>query len=313
MLCRALYRVVSVPNTPAPYDRLWLKVYYPAEYTGTPAEMNTGILPVVADNAPYPVVIFCNGSNVASWCYQWLAEALVQQQLVVVLFDYVNEIMPNAITLTSGIDLAAVQPAHYGTRPTLPTLAPLLAELAQMNSSGTLAGRLDVANIILGGHSAGGTLVLHAVNAKLHPQVKAIFTYAAHTLPAAFFGYPTGQVIPVAAVPVLLLAGDHDSVIAASRQRYGESTLDPIELTYQQGKTHDMTYIVLRDAGHFAITYPLDTTTGRHFLGTEPPATPELRAFLVTLITQFIEREVRHNATVQFEPAGAFIAHFEQK
>jgi len=130
MLARALYRAICVPNAPAPYDRLLMKILYPAVYTGSDMERNTGILPVATDNAPYPVVIFFNGSNVESKSYQWLAEALVQQGLVVVLFDYLNEVMPGAITLTSGVDIDAIKPANYGSRPTVPTLRPILDALA---------------------------------------------------------------------------------------------------------------------------------------------------------------------------------------
>ena len=122
MIARALYRAICIPDAPAPYDRLLMKILYPAVYTGSDIERNTGILPVEMSAAPYPVVIFFNGSNVESKSYQWLAEVLTLRGMVVVLFDYLNEVMPGAITLTSGVDIDAIKPANYGSRPTVPTL-----------------------------------------------------------------------------------------------------------------------------------------------------------------------------------------------
>jgi len=181
-----------------------------------------------------------------------------------------------------------------------------------------LKGTLNLTRVILGGHSAGGTMALHSANAMHAPEICAIFTFAAHTLPAAFFGYPAGQVIPVADVPVLLLAGDNDGVIAASRFRYDPHTsIDPIELTYRNGAIggrSDVYYIVLKDTGHFAITHPIDMTTGRHFLEeTLPLDDSHTREVLVDLIGRFIARHVRQDTSAELVNDPTVMSVFEKK
>ena len=99
--------------------------------------------------------------------------------------------------------------------------------------------------------------------------------------------------IPVQ-VPIMLLGGADDGVIAASRDRYrtDDEAHDPVRRTFaeaidrQQG---DSWLVELADSGHFAICDPVDTTSGRSFLEPDPTTVdPSIRNLLGDLIAGFV-------------------------
>ena len=84
-----------------------------------------------------------------------------------------------------------------------------------------MAGQVDLSRVVVGGHSAGGTVALHNSNPDWVPGLHAVFAYAAHTMTATALGHDEATVAPVPAkVPVMLMSGADDGVIAASRDRY---------------------------------------------------------------------------------------------
>ncbi len=151
------------------------------------------------------------------------------------------------------------------------------------------AGLVDLDRVVLGGHSAGGTVALHSSDPAWVPSLRAVFTYGAHTMTASGLGHGEGTVLPVpAGVPVMLLAGTNDGVIAASRDRYqsgrgadesgADFGHDPVRRTFEEAigrRRGDSWLVELSGAGHFAICWPVDTTSGRSYLEHGDPAAGE--------------------------------------
>jgi hypothetical protein len=308
MNVRALYRAVKVETAVPPYDTVTLKIYYPAAASGSEVERNTGVVPANVDLAPFPVVIFMPGINVGLAGYHWLAVALAEKGLVVVTYSWIAEEMPGFISLTPGVDLTAVSPQTYNTKPTCPTIQPILDELrhthCETHNKSPLAGLLDLDTIILGGHSAGGTMALQNGNPAWFPAIKGAFSYAGHTMAATFLGYEAGTILPISdQLPLLILGGTNDGVIEASAHRYelkNASATLALEQTFAQGIANgqqDKFLIILDGANHFSCVHPIDETTGRPFL--DQPTTQEdnrIRTELITLINFFIDGHVRGNA-----------------
>lgn len=305
-MIRALFHATTLPNATAPYNVLHLKIYYPAAPTNSDAERMSGVIPADKSAAPMPVVIFFNGINVGMESYHWLAVKLAEANIVTVMYAHVAETLPGVIGLTPAIDLAKVKPDTYGSGATCPAIQPILDSLKQLNDDekGALYQSMDLNHIILGGHSAGGTVALQ--NAQFFEQVKAVFAYAGHTMASTMLGFAPNTILNVGNKSVMLMRGDRDGVIAASRVRYGAEGQgqDPVEKTFdeacQPSAGEEAWDVLLQGANHFAIAHPLDETTGRFFLDMELTRDgEEVRNQIVELIVAFIEKkEVRGKNTV---------------
>lgn len=305
MSVRALFRSATVANAAAPYNSIYLKVFYPAQTLGNDQEKNTVIIPADAQRSPFSIVIFFNGFNCGSEQYQWLAVQLAEQGLVVVTFTWIAENFPGMVAITPGIDLTMITPSRYGQGPTASALPTLLAELTRLQADGVLAGLLDLNRVILGGHSAGGTVAIENANPQFFPQVVAAFAYAAHTAATVQLGYPPSTILPLSdTLPLLLIGGTCDGVIANSSHRYGvtwEHPTTPIRRTFQEaiaGGRKDSYLLLLEGANHFSIADPNDPTTARpslDFPATQPAA--ELRHLMAEAIGLFIQAHVQHQPT----------------
>ncbi len=297
-MIRALFHATTIPGANPPHNALCLKVYYPAAPTGSEMEQMTGVIPVDKTAVPLPILIFCNGINVGVESYHWLAVRLAEAHIATVLYTHVAETLPNVVGLTPGIDLARVRPDSYGSGPTCPAVQPILDALAQLNDNpaSPLTNALDLRRVILGGHSAGGTMALQ--NGQFFAQVTAVFAYAGHTMASTMLGFAPGTILPIGGKSALLLRGDQDGVIAASRGRYeiGADSPDPVGLTFDQAchptAGHKVYDVLISGANHFSIAHPLDETTGRFFLDrpmTRPAA--EVREQIASLILAFIKQQ----------------------
>ncbi|MEQ6903308.1 hypothetical protein [Nocardioides sp. YIM 152588] len=294
-LVRSHRTAVRVPGAAAPYDTAHVTVRYPALPAETDVERMSGMLRPDTAAAPYPVVVLMPGINVSSAGYLDLAVALARRGLVAVTFDWVGELFPGQHGLTPGVDVAAVGPDTYGTRPTTPVLRPLLDALADANRGGPLAGALDLARVGLFGHSAGGTVALQSARPEWFPEVRAVAVYGAHTMASQQLGFPPGTLLaaPVVA-PAMLVAGTADGVVAASAIRYGEEAgapgHDPVERTWAEALPggHGAWLVRLAGAGHMLPATPEDPTSARGFL--EEPAQADqdhLREVLTELLVTF--------------------------
>ncbi len=305
MNVRAFFHAVKVEDVSSPYDTIHLKIFYPAQILGRESEKNMGIVPANSQLAPFEVVILFNGFNCGPEVYQWLAVKLVERGLVVVTFSWIAQNLPGMVALTPGVDIKNLAPNTYGTGPTASALPALIAVLERLQSEGVLAGLLDLQKIILGGHSAGGRVAIESASPQFFPQVVAAFAYGAHTAAGKQMGYESGSILPLPdSLPLMLIAGTRDGVIANSSHRYGvtwEQPTTPVARTFGEaiaGGRDDSYLLVLEGANHFSIAHPFDSTTGRPFLDftpTQPEA--QFRDLIAEAIGLFIDAHVCQQAT----------------
>lgn len=301
MPVRAIYRAISIPGCAAPYDRASLKIYYPSSPTDSDEERNSGVVPAATEGAPFPVAILLPGINVGPESYAWLARRLAESGTVTVTYTLVAEEMPGYISLTPGLNIAALTPDLYGKEPSATAITAILQDLAQLNGDGVLAGLLDLQRVILGGHSAGGTVALLNARPDWVPGLRAAFSYGAHAAAATALGYEQESLFDAPSVtPLLIMGGTRDGCIANSAARYGQhkqsSATDKVELTFDKSvssKRGDSYLAIIEGANHFSMAWPHDDTTGRPFIDL-PTTRPddELRELLADLISEFVAASV---------------------
>lgn len=302
MPVRALYRAISIPGASPPYGSAALKVYYPACYGGSEEERNSGVIPAASEGAPFPVVIILPGINVGPEGYAWLARELATHNIVTVTYTLVAEEMPGYISLTPGLALPPLMPANYGHSASATALAPIIEDLEKLNAEGVLVGRLDLHKIVLGGHSAGGTVALVNARPDWFPGLCAAFTYGAHAGAATALGYEPHSLFALPPdLPLLIMGGTRDGCIAHSASRYGhEEVSSPtalVERTFDEAISRDRgdCYLALIEgANHFSMSWPHDDCTGRPFIDL-PTTRPDdgIRELLGSLVVQFIAATAR--------------------
>jgi len=301
---RSLHVAVRVEAAEAPNDTAHVRVYYPAAPTGSDEERLTGLLPPDRTCGPRPVVIVLPAVNVAADGYRWLAVALVEAGFVAVTYNHVGELMAGLTGLSPGIDLSALTPDTFGTRPSATAVRPVLAALRELDARGTLEGMLDLGHVALGGHSAGGTVALENADPAWFPGVGAVFSYGSHTMPVAALGFGAGTVLPVGPVPAMICAGADDGVILASADRYGRRPGEPGHLpvarTFDEGIRDDLVgyEVVFAGANHLLVVDPDDPTSARGFLDPEPTADPVAgRALFAEGLVAFLGRHLLRDSS----------------
>ena len=275
-MVRATYTAARIPGVEAPFDTAHLKVFYPGVYSGVRDEVASGELPVDGVGR-LPVVVFLPGVNVNPEGYRWLAEALVDGGFVVCVPTWVGPLFAGLVGITPGIDIEAMKPDTYGSRPAGVLLGPVLEALAALDAgggAGQLAGRLDLDQVIVGGHSAGGSMALLSADDRWFPTVRGAFAFGAHNEASTMLGWPPGSVLPYyGTTPLLLVAGTEDGVMRASAFRYGEeeegaARRDPVRRTFDEsiGDGRPAWLVVLDGANHLLACHPHDPTSARGFL-----------------------------------------------
>ena len=303
-------------------DAAFATLYYPGDDERLEEARLTGQVPALGTDAPWPVVVLMGGINVAPDGYRWLAGRLAANGLCAATYAAIGSLGPAGRGITPGLDLAALAPGVIGTRPSATALGPLLAKVADLSEDADtpVAGLVDLSRVVVGGHSAGGTVALHNSDPSWVPGLRGVFCYGAHTMTATALGHGDAAVAPIPAkVPVMLLSGTDDAVIAASRDRYrsDDGAHDPVRRTFEEAidrQQGDSWLVELAGAGHFAVCDPVDATSGRSFL--EPDAgraDPETRDVLGSLIAAFsagavgrqagasLDRLVQHRAVARWD------------
>ena len=292
---RAVYRACEIPGAEAPYDRAILKVYYPAIPDDGDEQRNAGVVPADRSAAPYPVVILMPGINVGPESYGWLAQRLALAGIAAVTYNMVAEEMPGYVSLTPGLDLAAVLPDTYGKSPSGTAIAAITGALARENEEGVLEGCVDTDKVILAGHSGGGSVALLNANPQWFSGVKGAIAYGAHAGASTMLGFEEDTILELpSAVPLMLIGGTRDGVIAASAHRYGDGETPNRALqTFEEGfgsDRGDSYFIEVEGANHFSMAWPVDTSTGRHFLDEpEEGSSEDIRELLSELFVGFVQ------------------------
>lgn len=292
---RAVYRACELPGASAPYDRLSLKIYYPAAPDNGEEQRNAGVVPVDSSAGPYPVVVIMPGINIGPEAYSWLAEYLALHGFVAVCYTMVAEEMPGYVSLTPGLDLSAITPSTWGAAPSASSLAAILEAVAAENAAGVLEGSIDCDNVVLAGHSGGGSVALFNANPDWFTGVRGAVSYGAHAAASTMLGFEAETVLALPGrTPLMMIGGTRDGVIAESGHRYGIETKDPLYLlrkSFEQGvlPDRDEAWLVeLEGANHFSMAHPVDTATGRPFLDWAEEGDGEsIRSLLAWLVTEF--------------------------
>jgi len=256
---RGLYEAFRVSDgLSPPYDTGRMKILYPA------SEETAFFTEAKDSDAPFPVIVFIGGPLVESNRYQWLGERLVEDNDVVfVSYDILGVLgEPSIITETT---------QAFDVETPSEVLETVFKKLRGWNRDGILAGKLDLERVVLGGHSAGGTMALMNGNEDFFPGVVGVFTYASHLATGSVFGFPPASIIPLTStVPILLMGGTEDGVIMSLSYRSDTewtSPTEPIERTFDEAfpSGKPVYYMAFNGFNHLALVDPIDTTVGSGF------------------------------------------------
>ena len=261
---RAVYDAVAVPGADRPYDVAHLVVHYPAVAAdGDPA---LGI--VAPASGSLPVVLLAGNFNCPPELYAWLAKRLAARGCAVVTWQHVTALFGGRAGLSTGVDLSAVTPEAFGSR-TPSRLLPALLE--QLPKTADVGPAIDLDRVVLGGHSAGGTLALLCSSWLGAPA----FSYGGHTRTQVPQGFGEDHYLPLGDGPPLLLLGGTDDGIgdAIARQQTGRALPGhPMAVTAERavppGRACEV--VIVEGANHYSFCEGYDGTSGRGYL--EAPA-----------------------------------------
>lgn len=301
MVVRALLRMIETHHGKFPYDVIRLKIFYPALDAQSDAERESGLLPFDPRFQGCPITIFLPGVNCSASSYEWLACHLAAHGIVTLLPEWIAQNLAGRVSITPGIDLEAVSPRHYGTRPTSTSLTALAAALSALQHDPVIGSYLDTDALIFGGHSAGGTMALQNSAHRWFPQVKAAFAICANPLATAALGQWERGVIPPmpSDCPALLIGASDDATGNHHNQLFGiptERADDTIRRSFDETGYRYGAVCIFQGANHYTVCDPLDTTIGRSYLEGLPSLHEgEIRATMARLITTFIQATVQGN------------------
>ena len=312
-IARAVYRACALEGATEPYDRLSLKIFYPALPDDGEEQRNAGVVPADRSAAPYPVVVILPGINVGPESYSWLAGFLANHGFVAVTYTMIAEEMPGYVSLTPGLDLTAVTPSTWGSRPSATALSAIIEALRAETDRGVLEGCIDTGKVVLAGHSGGGSVALFNANREWFPGVCGAASYGAHAAASTVLGFDEDSILELpGSEKLMIIGGTRDGVIAESGHRYGVDAKDPLYLlrrTFEEGVRADRDeswLIEIEGANHFSMAYPVDETTGRPYLDWPEEGSGEtIRSLMAALMLEFVQLCTGH--------IGASVQKFEGK
>ncbi|GAB3096521.1 hypothetical protein G8770_16960 [Aestuariicella hydrocarbonica] len=298
LMTRAFYDTIVIPEAQAPYNSVQLKLYYPAKLDPHNPTQQFGMLAADRQQAPFPVVIFMPGMNIDPAGYRWLAEALGQCGIATLCYQFMAEEMPGSIFSSPGLNLPAMLPDTLGQSSSSTVLTHLLDYLQRQQQQGPLQGCLNLEQIILGGHSAGGLMAILNANPEWFSGVCGCFSYGASTAANPMLGWGENSYLPLPGrVPTLLIGGTREieisNVSGSNPEDNAARQASRIVQTFEQvmppldGKNW---LVLIQDATHLMPVYPPDDTTGLGFLNPESnQSLADHRNLLLTTLQLFIE------------------------
>jgi len=260
---------------------------------------DSGLLAPASGHGQRPVVVLMPGMSVPCSSYDWLARHLVDAGFVAVCYDHIESPIPGFEGLGPGLDIEPLK-AEAEPGPCSTVLGPILDALNLLNTT-SLPGCIDTDQVVLFGHSAGGTAALFS--AGWFDGIRGVVTYGAHAGVSTLLGHPAGTVLPIhEPPPTLLIGGDADGVVAESGNRYGTMSgpTGLLKRTYQEalsGTGHGL--VVLKDGQHLAPCYPHNPTLGRGFLESTSTDDPDIRTTIADLLVAFAQRTTSQTDTLE--------------
>ncbi len=298
MIVRSVHFGFEVPDT----DASMATLYYAADEGALDTARLTGLVAADQSRSPWPLVIVLPGINVPPDSYRWLAIRLVQAGYCVATYASIGSLGPAGRGITPGIDLAAFGTDIIASRCSATALGPLLDAIADLDEP--VRGLIDFDRVAIGGHSAGGTVALHNTDPSWISGLAWAFSFGGHTMTSKSLGHGEASITAVPSkVPILLLTGADDGVVAASRDRYrnDDQAHDPVRRTFDEAirrNQNDSWLVELADGNHFTICDPIDETSGRSFLEAELRSTDRLaRDTLASVLAAFLDEHCQ-------EPSG---------
>lgn len=295
MIHRSIHFGFDVPGADAAIGTL----HYAADEKMLRGARLSGIVPADLSSAPWPLVIVMPGINIAPDSYRWLATKLVQAGYCAVTYQTIGDLGPAGTGISPSMDMAALAPDVIGTRGSAPAIEPMLSALTEL--SGPVHGSIDFERVVVGGHSAGGTMALHNSDPAWVAGLRGVFSFAGHTMVATSLGHGEATVVNIPSkVPVMVISGAHDGVIAASRDRYRSDDVDhdPVERTFHEAvdrNEEDSWFVELGNGNHFTICDPVDESSGRSFLESDLRIDDAAsREVLARLIVAFSDQTCRN-------------------
>jgi hypothetical protein len=281
---RAVYDAVTVPGADDPYATAHVVVHYPAVEDDGDAQL--GIVAPAKDSLP--VVLLAGNFNCPPELYAWLAKAVAREGYAVVTWTWVTPLFGGRAGLNTGIDLDAVTPQTFGSRiPSrlLPAILEALPKVADVGAS------LDLEKVVLGGHSAGGTMALLCSSWLGLPA----FSYGGHTRTQVPQGFGDDHYLPLGDGPPLLLLGGLDDGIGDAislAQRGVVLPGHPMSHTRDRAvpESRDAWCVLIEGANHYAMCEGYDGTSGRGYLEGSGSGDPQqVRDRIAALLLAFLD------------------------
>ena len=293
---RAVVDAVRVPGAPAPYDTAHLVVHYPAS-----AGAGDAAVGFVRQAAPaLPVVLLANNFNCPPSLYHWLARSLAAAGYAVATWTWVAPLFGGRPGLSTGVDLSLVTPATFGSAVPSSLLPAVVAQLPSLGLD------LDTSRVVLGGHSAGGTLALLCSSWLGAPA----FSYGGHTRTQVPQGFGEDHVLPLGdGPPLLLLGGLEDGIPSAisAAQRGRDLPGHPMAVTAARAVPPRRTCwtVLLEGANHYSFCEGYDGSFGRGHLEAAASGDQDaVRERLRALVLAFCDATVGDGPTAPLDAAA---------
>ena len=270
---RAIWDALRVPGAHEPYDTVHYRVAFPAAAPDPERDPVLGLVPPL--HGDLPIVVLHPNFNLDGIGLRWLERALAMSGCAVVTPQWVGPMFDGRPGLPTGIDVASLRHSY-------------LDALRDSLSRCLVGESLDLDRMVLGGHSAGGTLALLASD-----QVLGAFSYGGHTRAQAPQGHGVDHYLPLpGSSPLLLMAGAADGVVTAIAQAQGHDALaTPMAQTFRNAAAvgRPAWLLMVEGADHYSFLGEYDGSSGRGYLEPEGPRpAAEVRAVLEPCITAFV-------------------------
>jgi dienelactone hydrolase len=279
-----VWDALRVPGAPAPYDTVHYRVAFPAARPDPARDPVLGLVP--PSRRGLAVVVLHANFNMDGVGLRWLERSLALAGHAVVTPQWVGPMFDGRPGLATGVDLATLRHSY-------------LDALRDSLRRSLVADFLDVNRVVLGGHSAGGTLALLSAG-----DAHGAFSYGGHTRTQAAQGHGADHYLPLpAGVPLLLMGGTEDGVVRAIAERDGsDAAAHPMVEAFERSvpETSQSWLVMVEGADHYAFVAGHDGATGRSYLeasGNRPASA--VRTAVQPVIRDFVAWSVDADAAAR--------------